>query len=439
MNMHNHILHLYCVYVLSLSLSQNSIRHNLSIRKNMFMKVYQYPPRRGNGSYWTLLSDGEEELKRAIPLFTTLYPPIIDPESVYNRQASTHTIKTKGQFIPLLPRSGTAEKSAQPYFAVDNSGAAVSTSICATTLASSVQGMRTDSESIFPAAEIVVDSMVESLETCVKDQNLNAERPKHLTEHNYARFPETDTLTTLALDNQSPELSGNFQCSSTPKRRKISVSRANKQKHIPTSHSTSQASDTTSQPSMSDKPTFSNSFFVLNTPSRDQQTDNSLHLLDSSILTPLKKLNPEIEIGPISLSPLYTNFVTPHRPGANSTSPSLPPPTSSSSFAKTPSQPGTSSSPFTPLKTADSGVFSPFTGSEQLVFRFSTPVQSAGLSPLTELFPSNSLNAPQTVDMFSPFKGLDASSGIGTTPIRLGSLQALGLPGLTPPPPNNKQ
>ena len=69
----------------------------------MFAKVFQYPPRHGNGSYWTLLADGEEELKRAHPLFTTLLPPVIDADSAYCRIPLTHTVKSRGQFTPVLP------------------------------------------------------------------------------------------------------------------------------------------------------------------------------------------------------------------------------------------------------------------------------------------------------------------------------------------------
>ena len=71
----------------------------------MFAKVFQYPPRRGNGSYWTLLADGEEELKRAHPLFTTLLPPVIDADSAYCRIPLTHTVKSRGQFTPVLPHT----------------------------------------------------------------------------------------------------------------------------------------------------------------------------------------------------------------------------------------------------------------------------------------------------------------------------------------------
>ena len=403
----------------------------------MFMKVYQYPPRRGNGSYWTLLSDGEEELKRAIPLFTTLHPPVIDSESVYNRQTNTQTIKTKGQFIPLLPRSGSTN-TAQPYFAVDGSNTVTTAS---TTLASGVQGVQSDE--VFATTDVVVDSLTET-DSYNEDLSTCEERPKHLADHNYVRFSafksQADTIVSIppeihVLDESSDSLH-KYQCSSTPKRRKTSMARpsiSKSEKYVTVSNDTQEVSV---QNGNSGKPTFSSSFFALNTPSREQQQNDSLNLLDSSFLTPLTKLTPEIDnIGPISLSPLYTNFVTPHRSRSESSisvSQSVVPLTSSMTSSL--SQQPTLSSPFTPLRNTDSGVFSPFRSSDNLLFRFSTPARSA-LSPLTDLFPSNTLNTPHSVDMFSPFKGLDASSGIGTTPIRLGSLQALGLPGLTPPPP----
>ena len=108
-------LKLYTHWSVCFISSQNSIRHNLSIRKNMFTKVHQYPPRRGNGSYWALLSDGEDELARAHPLFTTLLPPVIDPDSVYCRTPLTHIVKSRGQFMPVFPDTNRET----PYFAHD--------------------------------------------------------------------------------------------------------------------------------------------------------------------------------------------------------------------------------------------------------------------------------------------------------------------------------
>jgi hypothetical protein len=84
---------------------KNSIRHNLSIKKNMFQKVYIDPPRRGNGAYWTLLSEGLEEVERCMKLLTTLRPPVIDPLSSYLTQGpySNQVVRSRGKFVPSCP------------------------------------------------------------------------------------------------------------------------------------------------------------------------------------------------------------------------------------------------------------------------------------------------------------------------------------------------
>ena len=83
---------------------QNSIRHNLSIKKNLFHKVYIEPPRRGNGAYWTLLNEGIDEVERCMKLFTTLRPPIIDKSSVYYTDSNPQqqVVRSRGQFIPAV-------------------------------------------------------------------------------------------------------------------------------------------------------------------------------------------------------------------------------------------------------------------------------------------------------------------------------------------------
>ena len=101
--------------VCNLSSLQNSIRHNLSIKKSMFQKVYLDPPRRGNGAYWTLLPEGQEEVQRCIKLFATLRPPVID-EFAYSlptsSSSSTHTVRSKGQFVPARLSSHSVEVKA---------------------------------------------------------------------------------------------------------------------------------------------------------------------------------------------------------------------------------------------------------------------------------------------------------------------------------------
>ena len=76
----------------------------MSIKKNLFQKVYIDPPRRGNGAYWTLLNEGIEEVERCMKLFTTLRPPVIDRSSVYclDSSPSQQIVRSRGQFIPAL-------------------------------------------------------------------------------------------------------------------------------------------------------------------------------------------------------------------------------------------------------------------------------------------------------------------------------------------------
>ena len=157
----------------SLAHTQNSIRHNLSIRKNMFVKVYQLPPRRGNGSYWSLLVDGEAELKKAHPLFMTLLPPVIDEDCAYCRVPITHTVKSRGQFMPVLPQ--TTRK--MPYFALNSSD--FNNSIVQSSLSSVRQ--RCESDIATAATKLAKRHKHSSTMTAYSST------PKHLTEHSYAK------------------------------------------------------------------------------------------------------------------------------------------------------------------------------------------------------------------------------------------------------------
>ena len=400
---------------------QNSIRHNLSIRKNMFMKVYQYPPRRGNGSYWTLLSDGEEELKKAIPLFATLQPPVIDTNCAYHREPSTHTVKSKGKFIPVLPRSDISS-SGLPYFSINKA-------------ASSSLKINVDPHYIVASDEIVVgetSSNIQHTMTIGGNKENLSRRPRHLRDHSYAKFwnlGEMEELTTSKMDAEIVELASgggqegalgwdesaatesddSISNPSTPKRRqKLGGNQSSKSYPL---SSTLDKSGSTSCVGLESECGTEESF---TTPPKDQ--DNSLHLLDSSFLTPLKNLVPDVEIGAISFSPLYTNLVTPKQErdskysdqGTSSDS-------QSQSFLP---------SPFTPLKNAlDSGIFSPLHSGSLGGMKFSTPTTMSPLGDLSSLQP----------ELFS-LKVLENSEVPGNTPLRPGSLQGLGLPGLTPPP-----
>ena len=348
------------------------------------MKVYQYPPRRGNGSYWTLLSDGEEELKRAIPLFTTLQPPFIDESSVYNRVSTTHTVKSKGQFVPVLP---TCMASNLPYFATESSTPA----FC--------------SEEV----EVSTEHNSQPLHAARGVKRKNTQRlstPKHLLDHSYAKpvsvQSEASLMEECVSDSTDPESS--FEFLPTPKRKKMSGISVHKPLHERQLKSVAHLPQLLT--STAKRGRSSNS----NADSKEQ--DVNLSLLDSSFLSPMKNILRDVDIDALSLSPLL-NFVTPKR---GSTPPNLALPSS-----------------FSPLKNLaappdiDSGVFSPLKLSG---IKFSTPIGS--MSPLADLLPPTAFSTPHR-DIFSSLKAFDSSSGLGFTPLRPGSLQALGLPGLTPP------
>lgn len=420
------------------------------------MKVYQYPPRRGNGSYWTLLSDGEEELKRAIPLFSTFRPPVIDSECIYSRGAAsnTHTVKSKGQFVPLLPRSDLTATN-QVYFSVD--------------------GKLSTAARVQPEEEVTTKVMLDSASLeyeaiCENSKKQTSENlPTHILEHSYAKLSHipADGL----LDTSSESDKENEGCPPTPKRKKVAARKASTSSRLPPSKvdGVSYPSKGQKQGELPSEAKEANSDEdsddgAFQTPPKEQ--DSSLHLLDSSFLTPLRNLDPGVEIGPISLSPLYTNFVTPKRdatPTTHSSPPARPTSDSTSPVAghtrkRTPTAPtlsvtgiaipGSSSNPLatntlplplTPLRnftstlcsgvgSFDSGIFSPLS-SDTFNVKFSTPI----LSPLTDLLQPNTFSTPHPPEFLTPLKVLDSSHGNENTPLRVGSLGALGLPGFTPP------
>ena len=413
----------------------------------MFVKVYQYPPRRGNGSYWTLLSEGEEELKRAVPLFSTFRPPVIDSECVYSRGAApaTYTVKSKGQFVPLLPRNCLTTTN-QAYFSID--------------------GTLSTGARVQPGGAVTEDIVLDSarLESVAVDGNhwvQSKNLPAHMLEHSYARLSHIQADDLIYSSSESDK--ENEGCPPTPKRKKASVRKPSTSSRLPASKSSSVnkgqkqgwfPSETSEAP---DDDGDDRSF---QTPPKEK--DSSLHLLDSSFLTPLRNLDPVIEIGPISLSPLYTNFVTPERdtapstgssatqPALNATSPLAithrhAPTASVSSAVGAPIPCSSSALPLpelTPLcnftgvvggvvGSFDSGIFSPLS-SDPFNVKFSTPV----LSPFTaelDLLQPNTFSTPHPPDFLTPLRVLDSSNNGEATPLRVGSLGALGLPGFTPP------
>lgn len=89
----------------------------------MFQKVYLEPPRRGNGAFWTLLPDGQEEVQRCLKLFATLQPPVIDEQATTLHQisSSTHIVRSKGQFTPaLLDSVSDSDNTEQLFLQQDN-------------------------------------------------------------------------------------------------------------------------------------------------------------------------------------------------------------------------------------------------------------------------------------------------------------------------------
>ena len=155
----------------------------------MFAKVFQYPPRRGNGSYWTLLADGEEELKRAHPLFTTLLPPVIDADSAYCRIPLTHTVKSRGQFTPVLPHTNRK----LPYFALnsnyfDSKEGAIDAASPILSQSLSSPGNSHEIE-VVTATKMTTRKCTKSTAKCALSSSLSlsSTTPTHLEEHSYAK------------------------------------------------------------------------------------------------------------------------------------------------------------------------------------------------------------------------------------------------------------
>ena len=284
------------------------------------------------------------------------------------------------------------------------------------------------------AEEVERSELTQRREARRKRGSARSTTPGHLLDHSYAKsLPSPDveeggegTIYAFGhIENVSPNRfadswdqdESSFEVPSTPKRKKTSSISVHRPLHerntnpVPRFHSTATKSSKNSHAADNVQ------VRACTTPipfSRDH--DNSLNLLNSSFLTPMKNLIPDLEINSLSLSPLY-NFVTPKR-GSTPANARLILPT-----------------PFSPLKPyapteVDSGVFSPLR-MDQL--KFSTPLRN--LSPLTDLLPPNTFSTPQDMTLPS-LKVFDTSLGLGNTPLRPGSLQALGLPGLTPPGPS---
>ena len=432
--------------------TQNSIRHNLSIRKNMFMKVYQFPPRRGNGSYWTLLPDGEEELKNAYPLFSTLLPPVIDENSAYCRIPATHTVKSKGQFVPVLPQSNRK----QPYFAL--------------------QGTQT------PSYEQHGDLPSSSLERGEDEKSEDWAKPgraiprQHLLEHSYSKLPIFDSSLQMTHIQREMMLEDKTNCSYLPSSsRTIDLENAqcysdsskcsvptetnfqkeestmteippNRQLHVPTSPPTrSHHNDPSSHHPVSNSP------FAAAAGGDPNDKDSSLNIIDTSFLTPMKCAMVDLALGSLSFSPLY-NFVTPQRepvpqtgfahhgcsplPAACATTTSSSSLTSSPNLYPAPTTLSSSTQNAAPPE-YNSGILSPFASS----LRFSTPLMK-GMSPLVDL-PGDVFNTPQPQDKKVPPNKLvcrSTTTTTTTTPTRLTSshpvmpLSLTGLTGLAHPP-----
>ena len=429
----------------------------------MFTKVYQYPPRRGNGSYWTLLSDGEEELTKAHPLFTTLLPPIIDAESVYCRTPLTHTVKSRGQYVPVLPQSSRVT----PYFAGSatqlghhgNEDDPVITG-------SSALGMSRETAAVSTATK-------KRKRKCSFDESGDmssssvTSTPKHLREHSYSKTVTFEPEIQLVEEELAPEdvveesfvlhsipgmESGRAECDSTTDVCRDTCDDAPRQCATPTNP---------------DHTHFDHAQFDT---SQESMADCSLSsLLGSSFLTPTKmaamsEINPDL----ISFSPLY-NFVTPHRGGVsphpratmssstsncahhihNETTPTakrchggnvIAPPTYTACTVGPPTLVPISHCSTTPshshsdmgtgISELDSGVFSPFPSS----LRFSTPLGLKTISPLVDL-PGNVFNTPQSSERVSVAeRGISHGEVSGVTPCRKpGSRQLFPFPGSTPP------
>jgi hypothetical protein len=422
---------------------KNSIRHNLSIRKNMFTKVHQYPPRRGNGSYWTLLSDGEDELARAHPLFTTLLPPIIDPDSVYCRTPLTHTVKSRGQFMPVLP--DTNRKT--PYFALDAPANDGSSPVVTHSLASP--------PAHFQEIEVTTATKKQKrvAEKCPNMATVSEFSTHHLLEHSYSKMVTFEPELQLVEEELAAEdlVEGSFIPHSSAGMESgqggfmeqgiLQVGACDSTTDIPHTPVTT--------------PTHPDHAHM------DSVADCSLtSLLGTSFLTPTKMAAiSDLSFDAISFSPLY-NFVTPQREGAspsgqpavmsshsgnhgNTLTPNIkhchenrsttplrsetcsntsnetggifprtadPIPVPVSDHDTTPSH--SSSITGIGISELDSGVFSPFSTS----LRFSTPLRLKSVSPL----PGNMFSTPQPTEPTGNAARNFGGGGVyrGTTPTR---------------------
>lgn len=338
-------------------------------------------------------------------------------------------MKSRGQYIPLLPRN-TLTSTNQAYFSVNStlsSGARVQPGEEVTT-------------------EVVLDSAhLESEAVCYAEENRETDKkvPAHILEHSYAKLGH---VTSQDLQDCSSESEKEQEaCPPTPKRKKSSKKSTFRRTLSADGTSCTSRKDIEEEIHSSEEKESDGGGFQ--TPPKDQ--DSSLHLLDTSLLTPLRNLGPDVEIGPISLSPFYTNFVTPKRGTCAEEASSS---TTSSSAANdvdmftSSSNPLTSNTlplPLTPLRSFtsgscasiggigsfDSGIFSPLSADTFSNVKFSTPT----LSPLTDLLQPNTFSTPHPPEFLTPLKVLDLSHSNGNTPHRVGSLGGLGLPGFTPP------
>ena len=176
----------------------------------MFTKVCQYPPRRGNGSYWTLLSDGEDELTKAHPLFTTLLPPVIDPDSVYCRVPLTHTVKSRGQFVPLVPKTERRTPCfVAPATELGNPGNYDVNPVVTRSSAPSKHSRD---------AEVAMATRNRRATGECPNSESNALTPKHLVEHSYSKTVTFEPELQMVEEELAPEdiVEGSFVLHSIP-------------------------------------------------------------------------------------------------------------------------------------------------------------------------------------------------------------------------------
>ena len=394
----------------------------------MFMKVYQYPSGRGNGSYWTLLSDGEEELKKALPLFDGLHPPMICVNHTSHSEPSTSMVKSNEKFVPVLPRSDIEANIS--YLSLGN---------CQSSYQSLDLKSHSSAHSINASDEFVVENTInknarhfisasENIAYRGKENDASAKqaqliRPVHLHDHNYAKeldSQEHDELTDEAMESVGKEMvelavgvwnkgisKDDSSTSPIPKRKKV-CHKSKKRYESTASHSGF------SQHSAGGVRSTSGNSASFTLPIMER--DTALHHMDSCVLTPSKRDLLHADVSKSSFSPSFDCPTTPKQ--GHSTlqlEQLLISDTYNQSYPYYPS-------PFTPLN----NIFSPFHTDPLEGMKFNTPTN---ISPLGDL---NSFG-PLQPELCS-LKVLDASRDIGNTPLRPGSLQAFGLHGLTPPP-----